>query len=45
MIAPTSLSQRILSENKNRPLIKVYKGNAVVIGTTREIIAYLMDEK
>jgi hypothetical protein len=43
MITPTSLSQRILSENKNRPPIKVYKGNAVAIGITREIIPYVVN--
>ena len=41
MIAPTSLSQLILSENKNRPPRKAINGNADVMGITREIIPYL----
>jgi len=45
MIALTSLSQRILSENKNRPPIRVTKGNAEAIGIAREIIPSFMDEK
>jgi hypothetical protein len=43
MITPTSLSRRILSENKNRPPIKVYKGNTVAIGITWEIIPYVVN--
>jgi hypothetical protein len=42
MIAPTNLSQLILSENKNRPPRRAINGNADVMGITREIIPYLM---
>ena len=38
MIAPTSLSQLILCENKNRPPIRATNGKAEAMGITREII-------
>ena len=42
MIVPTNLSQLILSEKRNRPPRRAIKGNAEVMGITREIIPYLM---
>jgi hypothetical protein len=42
MIVPTTLSQLILSEYSNTPPKRGTIGKAEAMGTTREIVPYLM---